>query len=302
MSDDITLGAGIAAVADESNNVRIYVMDVNGAIRELQRNGGEWHKGQVLPDLEVGAGKVGAGLGASTIDLGYINVNFIRASDLKMRTIEYGDDGSSSWASQNTHAVAATIMDKKRHMRRVYWQFDDSHVWEVVQAKEDTGGFERTWQWNRGANFGPAMKGTSIACISWGEVPGNMRVFFQNEKGVIIEKAWTGSSWSTRELEITDAVARTPLAVTRMDEDHIRLFYVNREWKVKEKLNNIRRVSPWNEGWINVKVAANTHIAALGRPYNTVYVQEGTNGSAFSEWSWAMKERSWSRTKESIPI
>ncbi|PHH71332.1 hypothetical protein CDD80_5351 [Ophiocordyceps camponoti-rufipedis] len=313
MSDDITLGAGFAVCTNDEHSIRIYLMDVHGEIREIHRNSGNWHKGSSLSHLQEGDGKVGTCVGASSIGLDFINVYFIRGSDLRVRAIAYGDGGDhwgadimcrQNWfASATAKCIAATIIDKKQHMRRCYWQFDDHHVWEVVQREESFAGSSPSWQWGRGADFGPAMKGTGVACIAWGEVPGNMRVFFQNEKGVIIEKAWDGSSWSTREItDITDAVARTPLAVAQMDDDHIRLFYVNREWKVKEKITTIRRVSHWGNGWIDIKVAANTHIAATSRPFNTIYVQEGTNGSAISEWSWAMKGRSWTRTKESIPV
>jgi hypothetical protein len=170
--------------------------------------------------------------------------------------------------------------------------------------------------WTTGTNFGAALPGTSIAATSWGNGSPHhyirygesilalqtsflpsfhnlsrsltaLRLYYQDTSLNIIEKAWDGTGWYTGGLHFSNGVTRTTLGVTSWSEGSsvkgIRLYYSAPSNIIKEKAWD---GNGWYDGGFSQPSIPASNVAALPLPVLRVYLQNGTQGTAVTEFAW----------------
>ncbi|PHH81016.1 hypothetical protein CDD80_4320 [Ophiocordyceps camponoti-rufipedis] len=294
--DEIAYRTQLAAV-NKGSNIRLYVVDVDGGIREIVYDG-KWSGG--TSSNVITRGKVDTPLAATSLDLDHIRLFYVGADN---KGKEYGLDKWGKWhqggfsnsgfkLASFSGGIAAICLGGNRYKLRVFAQLEDESIQEF--SCKSTRSL-RSWQ--RGVNLGHAIQGTAIAATTWGTSPTHMRVYFQDQDSHIVEKAWDGS-WSTGGLRIVDQPPRASLAVTSWiegDNPSIRLLYSSSITTIKEKAFG---ENGWYDGGFEQDGVPGSNVAVLPMPTMRVYLQSGAFGTGVTEYA---LEDKWNASQEALP-
>ncbi|KAK7214779.1 hypothetical protein V2G26_002782 [Clonostachys chloroleuca] len=282
--NEIAIRTSIAAVHNGSH-LRVYETDIEGKIRETQYEG-KWTGG--TSSNVIGSGRIGTPVSATSLGLSNIRVYFIGA-DSKVHESCY-DSGHSWYNGALTEkgfdvapysGISGVYLDN-HSVLRVYGQLANNTIQEWCWDNNGNG-------WTTGTNFGAALPGTSIAATSWGNGSPHhyIRLYYQDTSLNIIEKAWDGTGWYTGGLHFSNGVTRTTLGVTSWSEGSsvkgIRLYYSAPSNIIKEKAWD---GNGWYDGGFSQPSIPASNVAALPLPVLRVYLQNGTQGTAVTEFAW----------------
>ncbi|KAK4096378.1 fungal fucose-specific lectin [Parathielavia hyrcaniae] len=282
--NDIILGTALAAVR-RSNSIRVYKTDANGGVREVQYEG-RWMGGE--PRNTVATGKIGTPLSATNNGFDNIRVYYV-TQDNTLGEAAY--DANTGWynglLTAKNYEVApyssvAGIFLGGQTILRVFCQIPDNTIQEYVWDGASTG-------WTVGSNYGPALPGTQIAATTWGSNPWHLRLYFQLEDNTVVEKCWDGEGWNPGQLCFNTGVPRSALGVTSWGVDGaslgIRLYYGASGDVIREKAWDGQ--GGWYEGGFSQQCMPGSNVAAVPLDILRVYLQNGTRGTAVTEFKWA---------------
>ncbi|KAK4118852.1 fungal fucose-specific lectin [Parathielavia appendiculata] len=279
--NDILIPCALAAVRKD-NQLRVYETAVDGGIREVQYEG-QWMGGE--PGNVIATGKVGTPIAATNIGFEHIRVYYVTPDN---RLGEAAYDAGAGWYDGNLtdqefdvapySSVAAIFLGGKTILR-VYGQLSDNTIQEWVW---DGSG------WTKGSNLGPALPGTQIAATTWGKDPYHLRVYAQDANLNIFEKTWDGAGWHTGQLHFRTQVPQAALGVTSWGEGGslgIRLYYGAEDNVIKEKAWD--GSGGWYDGAFEEACLPGSNVAAIPLDILRVYLQNGTDGAAVTEFMWS---------------
>lgn len=293
--NEIAIRTSVAAI-NKGTSLRVYETDIEGKIRETQYEG-KWTGGTSAN--AIGHGKIGTPVAATSLGLSSIRVYFI-GPDNKVHESCY-DSGRSWYDGDLTKAgfavapysgIAGVFIDSHSTLR-VYGQLANNTIQEWCWNNDGKA-------WHTGTNLGAALPGTSIAATSWGNgSPHFIRVYFQDTSLNIIEKAWDGKGWYNGGLHFTNDVTRTTLGVTSWTHGNtspaIRLYYSAPSNIIKEKAWD---GSGWYDGNFAQPSLPASNVAAIPEPVLRVYIQNGTQDTAVTEFAW---NHGWVTGKDALP-
>jgi hypothetical protein len=314
--NDILIRTALAAVR-EDDHLRVYETDVQGGIREVQYDG-QWTGGE--PRNMIARGKIGTPVAATSIGLQHIRVYYVTPDNCLG---EAAYDSGSGWYDGNLSAqkfdvapessVAAVFLGGQTTLR-VYGQLPDNTIQEwvcklqptpLLQASDlnflDTG----EHGWTGGSNLGPALPGTQIAATTWGNSPLHIRyayllfshtstdtrhsVYAQDTSLNVFEKTWDGRGWHTGGLGFSNPIPRAALAVTSWGGDGeqlgIRLYYGAPDNVIREKAWD--GGGGWYDGGFEAACIPASNVAAIPLGILRVYLQNGTEDTAVTEYMWS---------------
>lgn len=281
--NDILIRTALAAVR-EDDHLRVYETDVQGGIREVQYDG-QWTGGE--PRNMIARGKIGTPVAATSIGLQHIRVYYVTPDNCLG---EAAYDSGSGWYDGNLSAqkfdvapessVAAVFLGGQTTLR-VYGQLPDNTIQEWVYTGEHG--------WTGGSNLGPALPGTQIAATTWGNSPLHIRVYAQDTSLNVFEKTWDGRGWHTGGLGFSNPIPRAALAVTSWGGDGeqlgIRLYYGAPDNVIREKAWD--GGGGWYDGGFEAACIPASNVAAIPLGILRVYLQNGTEDTAVTEYMWS---------------
>ncbi|KAK0713649.1 fucose-specific lectin [Lasiosphaeria miniovina] len=279
---EILIRTGLAAVRKDAH-IRVYETAVDGGIREVQYEGG-WGGGKANNTIAVG--KIGTPVAATSLGLENIRVYYIGA-DNKLK--EHAYDAGKGWYNGNLSSAGFDVAPYSgvsavflggRAVLRVYAQIANNTIQEYVCINGKG--------WSQGSNLGAALPGTQIAATSWGTSSIHIRVYFQGTNLNVVERGWDGSGWYTGGLSFSSKVVRTALGVTSWGDSGsglgIRLYYGAADNYIKEKAWDGN--GGWYDGGFSQPTIPASNVAAIPLDILRVYLQNGTDGTAVTEFAW----------------
>ncbi|RDA88242.1 hypothetical protein CP532_0348 [Ophiocordyceps camponoti-leonardi (nom. inval.)] len=290
--NEIAFRTSLAAVS-KGSSIRVYALDVNGGVREIQYDG-KWTGG--TSSNVLAKGRIGSPLAAASLGVGHIRVYYVRPDF----TVGENCWDSKSWydgalgdagfkVAPFSGGISAIYLDGKSDVIRVYGQLED----ETIQEFKYDGG--KGWQ--KGHTFGKALPGSSIAATTWSSTLTHIRVYYQDPDLNVTEMAWDGFSWNHGGFSIPDQPPRSALAVTSEYKDYsvnIRLFYAAAASMFKEKEFN----GGWLDGSFQEESVAGSCVAVTVADTLRTYVQVGNFTSGITEFAWS---DGWETSKDALP-
>ncbi|KAI1148545.1 fucose-specific lectin [Nemania diffusa] len=287
MAELIANHTGIAAV-NYASHLRVYATTVDGSVVESQFEG-KW-TGGVPPRNTIGHGKILTPVSAT--NLGHFNSIRVYFLDSRNQLQEAAWDSGKGWytgalSNQFTVApfssVAGTFISEKGSDLRVYAQLPDLTIQEFVYTPGS--------QWAKGASLGRALAGTDITVVCNRAAYPNlkMRVYFQDPKLNIVEKAYDSSTgWYEGQLSLASSIPRCSLGAVSWNDNsfHIRVYY----GVVEGSTNRIREMcwdGRWAQGQFNQPCIPGSQVAAISLSAGDLraYLQNGYAVTAVSEWA-----------------
>jgi len=291
----------IAAV-NSTNHLRVYTMDVSGAIRESQYEG-QWTGGQ--PDNVIARAKIYSPVAATSKELTNIRVYYL-SNDNKLQEACY-DAGKGWYGGALNHSnfavapyskLAASFLAVGSALQlRVYAQQPDNTIQEYGYDNSSSG-------WQRMTNLGAALPGSEIASTSYRTSKLCIRVYFQSTNHNLIEKCYDSAPWYTGGFSVQSAIPRCPIAATSFNASSngvsLRVYYGTGGDRILEKGYDS---SNWYDGGFSVNSIPGSEVAVInwggGSGINLrVYFQKGTKVTGVTEWMW---NGGWSQGAAGIP-
>ncbi|KAH7382974.1 fucose-specific lectin [Cadophora sp. MPI-SDFR-AT-0126] len=288
--EQISFRTAIAAV-NSTDHLRVYSQDVQGGIRESNYEDG-WSGGVNV----LSKGKRNSPIAAAFKGLENIRLYFL-SSDNKLRELAHDSDrwydgalNNSNFALAPYSQIAATALLANVDLTiRIYAQIADNTIQEFGWDNATSG-------WQKAANLGPALPGTSIAVTSYGGPSGqSIRLYFQKRDRSITELCHDAqSTWYTGSLSIPASFTtpRASLACTSFNDTKsgvsLRLYYSSPHNRILEKGFD---GDAWYDGGFEEPTIPGSKISAIswqngGEIQIRIYFQKGEHVTAVSEWAW----------------
>ncbi|KAK4222663.1 fungal fucose-specific lectin-domain-containing protein [Podospora fimiseda] len=171
---------------------------------------------------------------------------------------------------------------------------------EILHLAKEEGGFLR------GSTHSPMadLDNQKVAGLlsEWLREKGMDGVYAQNQNLNIFEKVWDGEGpWYTGGLNFSNKVTRTALGVTSWGDGGslgIRLYYGTPGNLIKEKAWDGSR-GGWYDGGFSQPSIPALSVAAIPLDVLRVYLQNGTQNTAFTEFAWT--NSGWTVGKAALP-
>ncbi|KAL2812142.1 fungal fucose-specific lectin [Aspergillus cavernicola] len=299
-AQQIRFRCAIAAV-NFSHNIRIYSQDTSGGIREVACDNGNWSDGSEREVISYGIlGSPIAAICKNMIHIFYIGEgNMVKeiCRDAHGRWHEGELNRLKIQVAQYSMLCACPLAGTNNQMR-LYVQMVDNNIQEYG-CDNEKGGWSKMA--SKMAGIGRALPGTGMACTSKKDREMCIRLFCQDDQMNIIENCCRdGKRWGAGKLSIEKALPRTDLTATSCSESEVRLYYIDRDNRIKEMACSSDR---WGHGQFDQPCVSGSQVAAVSwgneRDCNIrVYFQCGQYVTAISEWTY---NRKWEEGKTALP-
>ncbi|KAL5340252.1 fucose-specific lectin [Aspergillus crustosus] len=328
----------IAAINHEDTDlIHVFCQDNYGGIREVTCQDGKW-SGGTEKDV-VAHGILGTPVVAlcnnvdQLIHVFYIgDRNTVRHVFREQDSNRHGEWREGNLNHENIEVAPYSMMagctlrregsDNDKQEMRVYVQLKDNSIQEYGCEVEKNNRQPGGQRWKKMERLGRALPGTGMACTCSGRGKGKetcIRLFLQDEHNTIVDQCTRdGKSWEFGNMSIKQALPRTDLAATSCGENDTRVFYIDRDNRVREMKMQMQSgmfssSERWTAGEFDHPCVAGSQVAAVswgGRGGGDahakakddcnirVYFQAGHEVTAISEWVYRGK---WEEGRRSLP-
>ncbi|CEL00911.1 hypothetical protein ASPCAL00503 [Aspergillus calidoustus] len=295
-AQQIRFRCAIAALSNKEN-IHVYSQDTSGGIREARFENGQWaggDEGSILkhgvPGTPIAAVRRNQDERVHVFYIAEGNVARQIQRDPRGRWQD-GDLNQANVLVAPYSMIVACYVEDANQPLRLYVQLLDNSIQEYGSDDSGRG-------WSQMANLGPALPGTGLA------------LFCQDENMAITERCCRdGRTWKNGNLSIAKANPRTDLTALRCGNNEVRVYYVDRDNRIKERLTTNDN---WREGQFDQPCVPGSQVAAVSWEGSRkdssafshnqcnirVYFQDGHQVTAITEWKYDGK---WEQGHRGLP-
>ncbi|OBT70265.1 hypothetical protein VE03_00307 [Pseudogymnoascus sp. 23342-1-I1] len=289
-ASDIILNTAIAAV-NNNDHLRVYTQDTKGGIRESLYEG-KWQNGN--GGNTIVTAKPNSPIAATSKELNEIRVYTLSTDNVLTETAYSanrgwytGDLGTKKFVVAPHSKIAATFLATGSSLQlRVYAQLPDNTIQEYGYDSPSSG-------WVKQTNLGIAVAGSSIATTSFNFSSISIRTYIQTPTLSLAEHAYDSpKGWYTGALNAaapplaTIAATSFPLSASKIA---LRVYHTAADKTLVERAYD---GDGWYAGAFVQRTVEESRAAVVawgggGGTQLRVYLQNGTQGTAVSEWVWS---------------